>query len=223
MMLKLLLVRHAESLGNVEQRMQGHSSFELSPEGVMQVQRLAQRLLNEAWWPTKIYSSPLVRAAQTTKILVNTVLKSPSNPVEYVDDLSEFQNGIFQGLTWTEAQQLYPDLCDKLERSRDWLPIPGAETLEEGRNRARRFIQTVMQHHNNQDALWVITHEWILQHLIAEVLGCYHTWKIAIGYTARFEFWMDRDRWQCQDANRFNSELWQIRHFNDSSHLSVNQ
>ena len=188
----------------------------------MQAQRLAQHLLHEAWWPTQVYSSPLVRAAQTTGILVNTALKSTPIPssVAYVDDLSEFQNGIFQGLTWTEAQQRYPDLCEKLERSLAWLPIPEAETLEDGRNRARRFIHTIiMQHHGNQDALWIITHEWILQHLIAELLGCYHTWKISIGYTARFEFWIDRDRWQCQDANRFNSELCQIHRFNDSSHL----
>jgi 2,3-bisphosphoglycerate-dependent phosphoglycerate mutase len=233
--MQLLFIRHAQSVGNLEQRMQGHSADELSPEGEQQARHLRQHLLSEGWMPTKIYSSPLQRAAQTTSILMEIVshtvsaqgfiqpdpAMSANIPVEYAEELQEFQNGVFQGLTWAEAAKQYPELCQALESSPEWIPIPGAESLTAGRDRARRFIHRLLQHHQNEDAIWIVTHHWILQHLLAELLGCDRTWNFAAGYTALFEFWIDLSRWHRGDQNRYNSELWQIRRFNDCSHFGT--
>ncbi len=240
---KLLFIRHAQSTGNQEKRMQGHQEFALSDVGQQQAAQLAQRLLAEAWWPTHIYSSPLRRAAQTTQILVDYFQTAPlpaavsdlidagaiapvdpeaSHPplrIQFADELKEFQNGIFQGLTWAEAMRQYPDLCQKLEASPDWIPIPGAETLAEARQRSHQFIHHLLQTHTNGDRVWIVSHSWILQHLIAELLGCDRSWRLRATNTALFEFWLDRDRWDDTPANRFNTDLWQIRRFNDCQHL----
>ena len=250
--LKLLLIRHAQSIGNQQRRMQGHGDFELSTEGRSQAERLARRLITETRHPTCIYSSPLKRAAQTTEILLAHLLAKPlptvvsdlvdgegdlvdeavaeqlvATPksqteigVKYLAELQEFQNGIFQGLTWAEARSLYPDLCSTLESSPDWIQIPGAESLKAARTRAHRFIQTLLDWHKNGEQVWVVTHSWILQHLIAELLGCDRSWRIHARNTAIFEFWIDRSRWQRTDQNRFNTDLWQIRRFNDCRHLA---
>ena len=46
------------------------------------------------------------------------------------------------------------------------------------------------------------------------------TFVLTIPATAVFEFWLDRDRWcERNDDDRWNSELWQIKRFNDSQHL----
>lgn len=244
--LKLLFMRHAQSVGNQQKRMQGHREFELSEEGKHQAAKLAQRLLTESWYPSYIYSSPLKRAAQTTEILLSHFWAEPlpamvsdlvdgeidtpidelipqtaghAIPVEYADELREFQNGIFEGLTWAEAKQHYPDLCDRLEHSADWIQIPEAESLHAARDRADRFIQTLFDRHGNGENIWIVSHSWILQHLIANLLGCDRSWRIHARNTALFEFWVDRSRWQCTDQNRFNTDLWQIRRFNDYQHL----
>ena len=110
-------------------------------EGKQQAEKLARSLLAEAWHPSHVYSSPLKRTAQTTQILLNhfqtaplpaavsdlidsaetsidaTENESRSISVAYADALKEFQNGIFQGLTWAEAMSRYPDLCRQLEAS----------------------------------------------------------------------------------------------------------
>lgn len=245
--LKLLFIRHAQSTGNQQRRMQGHGDFELSAEGRGQAERLARRLIAESWYPSCIYSSPLRRAAETAEILLAHVLAKPlpsavsdlvdgelddpidvlaaSSPppgiaIEYASDLQEFQNGIFQGLTWAEARLRYPDLCSTLEASPDWIQIPGAESLKAARARSHRFVETLLTRHTNGQRIWIITHSWILQHLVAELLGCDRSWRIHARNTALFEFWIDRSRWQRTDQNRFNTDLWQIRRFNDCRHLA---
>jgi broad specificity phosphatase PhoE len=245
--LKLLFIRHAQSTGNVEKRMQGHGEFELSPIGKQQAEKLAKHLLAESWKPSHVYSSPLRRAAQTTEILLSYFQAShlPATvsdlidpavqessiddetssqrdrkiTVEYADELKEFQNGVFQGLTWAEAQSRYPELCRKLESSSDWIPIPEAETLQDARNRAYTFMHHLIEKHRDGDHVWIVSHSWILQHLIAELLGCDRSWRLRAHNTSLFEFWMDRSRWPLKNQNRFNTDLWQIRRFNDYCHL----
>lgn len=245
-LLKLLFIRHAQSLGNQQKRMQGQGEFGLSETGKQQAEKLAQRLLAEAWQPSQVYSSPLKRAVQTTEILLARFLAEPlpamvsdlvdgevdaplevltsskNHPpisVEYADELKEFQNGIFAGLTWAEAKQQYPELCHQLENSPDWIQIPGAESLHDARTRACRFIEHLISRHQDGEQIWIVTHSWILQHLIAELMGCDRSWRIHARNTALFEFWIDRSRWQRTDQNRFNTDLWQIRRFNDYHHL----
>lgn len=223
--LKLLFIRHAESVGNVQQRMQGHGESELSALGQQQADKLAQRLWKMGGSPTQIYTSPLKRAVQTiervtaAKPMTEQPAANHSSGIIYSDDLKEFQNGIFAGLTWAEARSQYPDLCAELETSSDWIAIPGAESLQDARDRAQRFIQQILTHHTSGETIWVMTHSWILQHLVAALLGCDRTWQIAASYTAIFEFWIERSRWNTVDHNRFNSELWHIRRFNDTQHL----
>lgn len=277
-LLKLLFIRHAQSVGNQQKRMQGQGEFELSEEGKHQAEKLAHRLFTEGWRPSYVYTSPLKRTVQTTEILLSRFLIDPlpsnvrdlidgdsegdapiselappanldpanlniakptsrhltnSTPplrlafqtrdgditVEYADELQEHQNGIFQGLTWAEARAKYPDLCHALESSPDWIPIPGAESLEAARNRAHQFIQRLLDRHTDGDQIWVITHSWMMQHLISELMGCDRSWRLHAHNTALFEFWIDRSRWQRTDQNRLNTDLWQIRRFNDYGHL----
>lgn len=245
--LKLLFIRHAQSVGNQQKRMQGNGEFELSTTGINQAEKLAQRLVAESWRPTHVYTSPLKRAVQTTEILLSHFLTPPlpsvvsdlvddevdvlatSSPgpdpepkisVDYVNELREFQNGIFEGLTWAEARQRYPDLCRQLEQSADWIQIPGAESLMDARQRSQRFIQTLLDRHSNDTQIWIVSHSWILQHLIAELMGCERSWRIHARNTALFEFWIDHSRWQRHDHSKLNTDLWQIRRFNDCQHLT---
>ncbi len=235
--LKFLFVRHAESVGNVQRRMQGWGEFDLSEQGRSQAQTLAQTLEQESWYPSHCYASPLQRAVQTAQILVqrgctpvetaNSRIVKPTTlgeslsplPIVLMDDLAEHQNGVLQGLTWAEAKARYPALTTQLETSLDWIPIPDGETLEQGRSRAQRCITTLLDQHHNGDRLLIVTHSWILQHLIASLLGCDRTWQFPTDNTARFELWIDRDRWDNSPPAQWNSSLWQIRRFNDTQHL----
>ena len=243
--MKLLLIRHGESVGNREARMAGHTADPLTATGHHQVSQLAQWLRQQNWCPTAIYSSPLRRAVETVAGLVtpwgwdaanvlaamidpaispaSLTLTAPSTrhvAVHFSPALMEFQAGIFTGLTWAEAQAHYPTLCHRLETEPDWLPIPHAETPQQGRDRAQQLIHDLLHRHEPDDALWIISHHWILEHLIAALMGCDRTWQLSIPNTALFEFSLDLTRWHQATMTRWTSDLWQVRRFGTCPHLS---
>lgn len=218
--LKILLIRHGQSEGNVAGRMEGWSSTGLTTLGQDQAQRLGQRLAGENWHPTQVYCSPLRRATETLHAMAAGFWETVAIPVPVVfhDDLRENHQGILTGLTWAEAQAQSPDLCQRLETSLDWIPIPGAESWAERHQRGQRFVDTLVQQHHNGDQVWVISHQGILQHILANLLGGERTWGIAWGHTAITELWLDRDRWfDTQPNQRLNTELWKIQRFNDQT------
>lgn len=210
-MLKLLLIRHGESVGNAEGRMMGQRDDPLTPLGQAQARRLAAALAEAGL--AHIYVSPLQRAAETAAALPPL----PPLTLTYLDDLKEFQNGVFAGLTWNDAKARYPALCQRLVSSSDWIAIPEAETLQDGRDRAERVVRQLLTHHNGE-RIAVISHQWILQQIVAVLLGCDRTWGIPWRHTGIVELRLDRDRW-AQADQALNSALWQIQRFNDVSHL----
>ncbi|MEO1403775.1 MAG: histidine phosphatase family protein [Cyanobacteria bacterium J06635_1] len=212
--LKLLLIRHAQSLGNAESRMEGQSSTPLSSLGQQQTQQLARYLQRHTAPPTHCYSSPLLRAVQTAEPLIAPY---PGVAISPVDNLQELHQGIFQGLTWAEATARYPEFCRQLTHTLTYCPVPQAETLDAVWQRAQQCAHELSKH-PSEDVVWAISHGGFMQHLIAAILGCDRTWQITIGYTAIFEFWLARGH---EDAatNRFNPECWQIKQFNNTEHL----
>jgi broad specificity phosphatase PhoE len=221
--LRLLLIRHAQSLGNLQGQMEGQSSTALSAKGHRQAQQLCDALMQSAR-PTHLYSSPLLRAIQTTEYL-NAALKQTSSQHAYryvtaqMTSLQEMHQGIFQGLTWPQAQATYPDLCAQLLSSLAWQPVPQAESLADARTRAELWMQHLLSVHQPGDVVWAISHEGFLQQLISVVLGCDRTWKMSIAPTAIFEFWLASTQ-AGFTTERFNPEHWILRRFNDYSHLT---
>jgi broad specificity phosphatase PhoE len=192
-------------------------NFELSDQGQWQAQRLSAYLRQEFWLPSHVYSSTQKRAVKTAQILLQSLTVNPV--VRQIEALQEIHNGIFEGLTWEQAQQQYPKLCQSLLSSAEWLPIPGGESLQQARDRAQQFINQLFATHQNSDRLWIVTHGGLLLHLISALLGCERTWGMDIPTTALFEFECDLNRWDCTNQNCYNSTLWKILRFNQTPHL----
>jgi 2,3-bisphosphoglycerate-dependent phosphoglycerate mutase len=213
--LKIVIIRHAQSEGNHAGRMMGQLDDGLTAEGRNQARCLADHLGQTSDSPTAIYSSPLTRAAETADILA-----APFNlEVHHWDALQELHAGVFEGLTWREAQEQHPHLCQSLETSTRWIPIPNAESPYDAYQRAIGVWNDLFAEHRNGDYVWLISHAGVMQHLISVVLGGDRTWGLHIPNTSLFEFWLDHERWFTHGCDRWNTELWRIRRFNDTQHL----
>ncbi len=203
--------------------MEGQSSTALSAAGIHQAQQLSATLTEDLLTkdspierPSAIYSSPLRRATQTADILTASLGLSQ---YQISEDLQEIHQGIFQGLTWSEAQKRYPHRCNQLLNTRQWQPVPQAESPVAARNRAKIWISHILHRHQPGETVWAISHAGIMQQVVSVILGCDRTWKIPIHHTARFEFWLSQTSWHTLTTDRYNPEYWILHRFNDSSHL----
>ena len=89
--MNLIIVRHAESTGNAEDRLQGQDDFPLSERGRRQAALLRARFESEGYLPTHIYSSPLSRTLETARI----ASAGWEVPISEWDDLMETDIGVF--------------------------------------------------------------------------------------------------------------------------------
>ncbi|MEM8613232.1 MAG: histidine phosphatase family protein [Cyanobacteria bacterium P01_H01_bin.105] len=210
--LKLLLIRHGESVGNVEGCLEGQTSTALSANGKRQAQQLSTYLQSYPQ-PLCICSSPLQRATETASYLAAIANCS----LQLESDLQELHQGIFQGLTWAEASHRYPQICATLTATLDYQPVPGAETLIAAHQRAINWYQALWQRYPAGGWVWVVTHGGFMQPLIRVILGCDRTWQIPIHHTALFEFWLLRP--EQSQTSQHNPECWKILRFNDTPHL----
>jgi probable phosphoglycerate mutase len=102
---EILLVRHGESVGNAEDRMQGRSDFPLSETGRAQARRLGAWLAERALGWERLYASPLRRAAETAS-LVHEAAGGPAPETE--PSLAELRAGALEGLTFADIAERFP-------------------------------------------------------------------------------------------------------------------
>lgn len=162
-MIRLLLVRHGETEWNVQHRYQGQSDVPLSELGRKQANCLARRLVNEKVGAS--YASDLKRAWETASIIemkIGTgIIPEPR--------LREMNFGVFEGLTFHEAQVRHPDIMAA------WLkdynqPPPDGEQLNVFSARVMSFLDDLQKKHSDQTIL-IVAHGGPLSEMIRLVLG----------------------------------------------------
>jgi broad specificity phosphatase PhoE len=102
---EILLVRHGESVGNAEDRMQGTSDFPLSERGRGQARALGAWLVGQGFAWQHLYASPLSRARETAAIL-SAARGTESATIE--PSLAELNAGELEGLTFDEIGRRFP-------------------------------------------------------------------------------------------------------------------
>ena len=149
-MLEILVLRHGQSVADIENRHEGRADFPLTDLGRQQA-RLAAPWIARECPPTAIVSSPLKRAAETAQI-VGAVCNLP---VESDAGLMEFNNGELAGLPYAEADRLYP-LPEGGRPPHE--RVPGGESMLEFRFRAEEVWSRLMSQYAGAGRLLIVAH-----------------------------------------------------------------
>jgi broad specificity phosphatase PhoE len=151
---ELLLIRHGESVGNVEGRIQGQFDSPLTEKGVAQARALARRLAEESWRVAAIYASDLKRAADTARIVAEAL------GVRLTLDarLREYDAGVLNGMVWNEIEAAYPEIWEGLQRQGLWAPIPGEEGNDVFHARVAAALADVAAAHDDGQRVAVVAH-----------------------------------------------------------------
>ncbi len=154
---RLCLIRHGETAWNAERRLQGHLDVPLNATGRAQAVATAERLANVSFHAC--YSSDLERAQETAR----TLLRGHPLPLQLTPALRERHYGCFQGLTYEEAEQRYPEVYLRFkQRQPDYALPDGGESLLVFKRRIGGFIDTVLHRHAGQRIL-LVAHGGVLE------------------------------------------------------------
>lgn len=169
----LYLIRHGESQGNLEGRIQGWVDYPLSEPGRQQAARLAERLAQPivpGWREGSIYqlvASPLRRAAETAQIIGQAL----ALPVRSDERLKEYNFGPLAGLTSDEIVASFPSVRADWEAKRLWQPLPGEEGEAAFVARVRQAMDEVVAGMAEGAGLAVVAHGGSLDACLRSWLG----------------------------------------------------
>lgn len=169
--MRLLLVRHGESIGNFENRLQGHEDYDLTDLGRQQALLTGERLAELG--ATALYTSPLLRAAHTARTIASRLGIEPG----VLPDVSEYHFGDLAGKTYADLRRHFdqgtlagstpapPPTAQPIERV-----YPGEEGRENFYRRVTESIWAVMDNHPDETVA-VVSHGGPIALFCQTVLG----------------------------------------------------
>jgi len=163
-MTNIYLIRHAQSIGNIEKRLTGRVDYPLTDEGKKQVKKLTYRLKDIHF--DAAYSSPMSRAIDTIKPLAEL-----SNLSINIDEmLSEMYFGIYDGYTWEEVNRIDLSISNTQKQINEIAGIPEQETTEELKNRMYNEILNIANENKGKTIL-IASHGVAIEAFFKKITG----------------------------------------------------
>lgn len=152
----LCLIRHGETAWNAERRIQGQLDIPLNATGEAQARATADALHGQAF--DAAFCSDLGRAHATARAASERLgIALTPDP-----QLRERHYGIFQGLTYAEAEQRHPqDFARHSARDPEYALPGGGESLSQLDARIRAAIEDIVRAHPG-GRLLIVTHGGVL-------------------------------------------------------------
>ena len=155
------LLRHGQTVWNLEHRIQGRLDSPLTSQGIETTRQWARFLKSSGQNWNRMVTSPSPRALKTADIINQQLALK----IEVVDDLREQDWGSWEGMTWAEITKNSGDsLQQQIDRGWSFRP-PEGESRADVRDRARAAIASCAAKFSGEQIL-VITHQGVIKSLI---------------------------------------------------------
>jgi len=159
----LLLVRHGETVGNLEQIAHGQSESPLNERGIRQAELTARMLRDWERSYHRVFTSPLHRAHHTGQ----HIARSLELPIAIHPDLAEAFLGDLEGVTYAELDRF--GYAKRSIRDDDFSGHNGESPNQLGARMARAVAEIRAWHPDEN--LILVSHGGAIAHLIARLLG----------------------------------------------------
>ena len=148
---RLLVIRHGQSLWNIEERWQGQANIDLSEEGIKQARAAAEKLGTF----DLIIASHLTRALHTAHIISESL---GIGPVEIDERLQESNIGPWEGLTRHQIETRWPGYLAARQKP---------EGFESDESIVQRFTTAItdIAHRCQNGTALVISHSGVIRTL----------------------------------------------------------
>lgn len=207
--MRIYLIRHAESYGNIKGKIISTTDFELTEKGVEQSRRIGQKIAVELEREKiAVYCSSLARARQTLLEILRCMGRENIEITESVC-LKEMDLGALEGMSWEERRQKYPEI--DLDEKLSLLKAPGGESFQEVKRRCAIFVENYLEKVSDERNVIIVSHGITLRVLTNMLLN-------RPDEDVNFLNWMENTAlteliWEKE------SHTYQIIRLNDYSHL----
>lgn len=199
--MRLIVVRHGETIYNAQARYTGQSDVPLSGLGQRQVAMLGEYLATEQL--DVIVASDLER----TRITAMAIARYHTLPVQEDADLREVALGAWEGSTYAEVRDRDAALVARWRTDATTYAPPGGETIVQLRDRVVRALKRWQTRYPEASVLWA-THGGLIGVLLCHVLD--------IDLNRRWQFRHDN---ASITEIQLNDNRAIIVHLNETTHL----
>ncbi len=197
-----LVVRHGETVENVNKRWQGQLDGSLTARGIAQAEALGRRLAT--WSIDYLYTSDLGRARHTAE----RIAAYTGHAIREDARLRERHYGIFQSLSAEEIAASYPEDWARHQSLDPDYVMPGGESLRQLHERSVAWFEEMKERHAGATVL-VVTHGGVLASLLRHVLD------LPLARSRRFTV-----RHAALNVFVYQDDGWLLETWGDCSHLN---
>lgn len=165
--MKIYLIRHSESIDDIEDCYGGIADFDLSENGIKKVEQYEIENLGIE----KIYTSPYKRAYHTAKILN----KKLNVDLEIIDNIRECNSyGILSGVNKEKAKKIFSYVFDmpKYKNTGYYLGTSflGGEDINEFDKRVEEGITEIISKSKELNTIAIVTHGGVYRSIYKNIL-----------------------------------------------------
>jgi len=163
--MKLILIRHGQTVWNTQMKTQGRTDIMLDEIGRIQSEKLAERVRTLKL--RAVYSSPLSRAKETAKLIADL------HGLDVISHelLMERDFGAWEGTPFKTLMEKYPDEVKSWEKDPFAYTPPDAEPLSKVLSRCVAFLDEVYKTYTIDDTVLAVGHSIPLRLMIAHSIG----------------------------------------------------
>lgn len=161
---RVWLIRHGEPETSSRGRCYGRLDIGLSPQGRLQVAKVAQSLRNE---PIEaFYVSPRKRAIESCEILASACGRA----VTIDERLREIDFGDFEGKPYDEIKRTYPETYQQWMQHPTEVQFPNGESFQQMKARVLKSAREIYDRHCGR-TIAMVTHGGVNRILLSDALG----------------------------------------------------
>ena len=161
---RLYLIRHGQVEGHEEKRYNGQSNVSLTALGLKQSDCIVDTM--NGIQLDAVYSSDLDRSRHCAALIA----KQHKLEIRENQALRELNVGDWEGRTWVELQQTYPQ--DWQARLRDLVNfrVPGGESIQDAAERIRPAVKQILKAHRGRTVV-LVAHGGVNRIVLLDAIG----------------------------------------------------
>ncbi|MCI9287730.1 MAG: histidine phosphatase family protein [Clostridia bacterium] len=167
--MKIYLIRHSESIDDIENCYGGIADFDLSENGKSKVKEYKKDI--DKYGIERIYTSPYKRAYQTAQIL-NKDIKVELKVIEDIRELNSY--GILSGINKELAKNIFSYVLQKEEYKNTGYyfgkTFLGGEDIEEFDKRVKDAINFIIKDSKDLHTIAIVTHGNVHKSIFKNIL-----------------------------------------------------